>query len=124
MPIYNTSSVSHKHILQRIEIWSNRLGFCRTFSASENVKILSVVEKMVRDDSFTYAEASTFIGIDQSAISRRRKNQEQLADVTRPDALSLHSGPINILKDIEGSQIDFVDEWHGKSLLVNRLTLM
>ncbi len=44
--------------------------------------------------------------------------------MTRPDTLSLHSGPISILKDIKISLIDFVDEWRGKGLPVNHPTLM
>lgn len=122
MHVYNRSGISHKRILQRIEIRINKNR--RVFSTVEKIKILSVVDKMVQDDSLTFAEASTAIGIDQLVISHWKKNQEQLSAVTRPGALSLHSGPVSILKDIEGPLIEFVDEWRGKGLPVNRLTLM
>ena len=98
MHVYNRSGISHKRILQRIEIRINKNR--RVFSTVEKIRILSVVDKMVQDDSLTFAEASTAIGIDQSVISRWKKNQEQLSAVTGPGALSLHLGSWRTSKDL------------------------
>ena len=122
MHLYNRSGINHKRVLQRLNKRGNKNR--RAFTTVEKMKILSIVEKMVEESTLSYAQASTAIGMDQSLISRWKKNQEKLAAVTRPGALSLHSGPVSILKDIEGPLINFVDEWRGKGLPVNRVTLM
>ncbi len=121
--VYNRSSISHKYDFWRI----NNQSFKRTqYTTIEKMMILRVIKKMVKEEQVTYAQASSALSFNKGMISCWRKEQDQFAAQasSRPDALSLHAGPNNILKNVEEQLIAYVDEWPGKGLLVNRFTLM
>ncbi len=79
------------------------------YSTCEKVKILCVIQKMVKEESLTYSEASSALGLDQSMISRWRKKEDVFAAIPRPDAFSLHSSPTSILKDITQDLLHFIN---------------
>ncbi len=57
---------------------------------------------MVEEEQVTYVQASTALSFDQGMITCLRKQEGQFAAASsRSDALSLHPGPNNILKNIE-----------------------
>jgi hypothetical protein len=93
--IYNKSGFSHTRALERINTRECKRS---TFSTGERLKILCVIKKMVEEESLTYSEASTALGLDRSMISRWRKKEDLFAAITRPNAFSLHAGPSSILK--------------------------
>ena len=119
--MYNKSGFNHTGALTRINSQAYKHN---QYSTLEKIKILHVIEKMVQEDLLSYAQASSALGIDQSVISRWKKHRADFAAFSKHDKLSLHPGPISILKDIEEELISFVDEWHGKGLPVNRFILM
>jgi hypothetical protein len=79
---------------------------------------------MVEEESLTYSEASTALGLDRSMISRWRKNEDLFTAITRPDAFSLHAGPSSILKVITQDLLCFIDTWRSKGLPANRIALV
>jgi len=119
--IYNKSGFSHTRALDRINTRANKRI---PFSTGEKLKILRVIKKMVEEESLTYSEASSALGLDQSMISRWRKKEDVFAAIPRPDAFSLHSGPSSILKSITEDLLHFIDTWRSKGLPVNRIALM
>jgi hypothetical protein len=119
--IYNKSGFSHTRGLEQINTRS-----CKhiPFITGKKLKILRVIKKMVKEESLTYSKASSALGLDRSMISRWRKKEALFAAITRPDALSLHSGPSSILKVITQDLLHFIDTWCSKGLPVNRIALV
>jgi hypothetical protein len=72
-----------------------------------------------------HSEAASTVTIDQSMISRWRK-QEGAAwgSIKRPEMLHIGSGPRSILLGIETDLLEFINTWHNKDLPVNRMALM
>ncbi len=117
--IYNKSGFSHTRSLEQI----NTRGCKRsTFSTGERIKILRVIKKMVKEESLTYSEASSALGLNNAMISRWRK--KEFAAITRPNAFNLHAGPSSILKAVTQDLLHFIDTWRSKGLPVNRIALV
>jgi hypothetical protein len=79
---------------------------------------------MVDEHRLTYSEAASALTIDQSMISRWRKQEGVFGSVKRPDTLHLGSGPRSSLLDIESDLLEFIETWRKKGLPVNRMALM
>ena len=94
---YNKSSFSHTQALCRIVSRQRKRNL---YSTCKKANILCVIQKMVEEESLTYTEASSALGLVQSMISRWRKKEDVLAAIPKPNAFSLHLGPTSILKDI------------------------
>lgn len=76
------------------------------------------------ENNITFAEAASAVTVDQSLISRWRKQEGAWGSVKRPDMLQVHSGPRSVLLNIEMELLDFVETWRSKGLPVNRIALM
>ena len=110
--IYNKSGFSHTCALDQLNTQANKRI---PFSTGKKIKILRVIKKMVEEESLTYSEASSALGLDQSMISRWKKKEDVFVAIPKADAFYLHSGPTSIL---------FIDTWRSKGLPVNCAALM
>jgi hypothetical protein len=119
--IYCRSGQSSTHRLNRI---ASRTTKRNVYSVQEKIRILRVVRTMVTENNITFAEAASAVTVDQSLISRWRKQEGAWGFVKRPDMLHVASGPRSVLLNIERELLDFVETWRSKGLPVNRITLM
>ena len=119
--IYCRSGLSSTRRLNRI---ASRTTKRNQYSVEEKIRILRVVQNMVDENRITYAEAASAVTVDQSMISRWRKQEGAWGSVKRPDMLHVASGPRSILLAIERELLDFVETWRSKGLPVNRVALM
>ena len=62
---------------------------------------------MVTENNITFAEAASAVTVDQSLISRWRKQEGALGSVKRPDMLQVHSASRSVLLNIERDPIGF-----------------
>ena len=95
--VYCRSGINRTRHLNRIEGRSSRRN---QYSSQEKIRILCVIQTMVDEQHLSYAEAASVVSIDQSMISRWRKQEGALGSVEKPNALQLHSGPRSILFNI------------------------
>ena len=119
--IYCRSGLSSTRRLNRI---ASRTTKRNQYSVNEKIRILRVVRTMVTENNITFAEAASAVTIDQSMISRWRKQEGAWGSVERLDMLHVASGPRSILLGIERELLDFVETWRSKGLPVNRIALM
>ena len=119
--IYCRSGLSSARRLNRI---ASRTTKRNQYSVNEKIRILRVVRTMVTENNITFAEAASAVTIDQSMISRWRKQEGAWGSVERLDMLHVASGPRSILLGIERELLDFVETWRSKGLPVNRIALM
>jgi transposase-like protein len=119
--IYCRSGVSSTRRFNRIASRSSKRS---QYSVQEKIRILRVVQTMVDEHRVTYAEAASAVTIDQSMISRWRKQEGAFGSVKRPDMLHLGSGPHSSLLDIEPDLLEFIETCRKKGLPVNRIALM
>ena len=68
--IYCRSGLSSTRLLNRI---ASRTTKRNQYSVEEKIRILRVVQNMVDENGITYAEAASAVTVDQSMISRWRK---------------------------------------------------
>ena len=89
----------------------NRIASCTTkrnqYSVEEKIRILCVVRTMVKENNITFAEAASAVTVDQSLISRWRKQEGAWGSVKRPDMLQVHSASRSVLLNIERDPIGF-----------------
>ena len=119
--IYCRSGLSSTRLLNRI---ASRTTKRNQYSVEEKIRILRVVQNMVDENRITYAEAASAVTVDQSMISRWRKQEGAWGSVKRPEMLRVADGPRAILSSIEVDLLEFIDTWRNKGLPVNRVALM
>ena len=95
--VYNRGGLNHTRIQGRVE---RRLqeGVPRRvrYSASDKVKILAAVDRMMVEDRIHQSEAAALLQISPSQVSRWRAKSSSLqeADKDKPNSLQLHRGPL------------------------------
>ena len=119
--IYCRSGLSSARRLNQI---ASRTTKRNQYSVNEKIRILRVVRTMVTENKITFTEAASAVTIDQSMISRWRKQEGAWGSVKRPDMLHIGSGPRSILLGIETDLLEFINTWRNKDLPVNRMALM
>ena len=119
--IYCRSGLSSTRLLNRI---ASRTTKRNQYSVEEKIRILRVVQNMVDENRITYAEAASAVTVDQSMISRWRKQEGAWGSIKRPEMLRVADGPRAILSSIEVDLLEFIDTWRNKGLPVNRVALM
>ena len=92
----------------------------------EKLRIIAVLEKLQADEGLNLVDAASVLRVDPACLSHwvKAKNDLQANPKTTGNKLSMHEGPVGILKDIEMDLINYIEEWRQKGFEANRFTLL
>jgi hypothetical protein len=124
LKVYNLGGLNRKHIDDR---FNNAIVLCRTnYSAADKLKINAAVDKMMAKEHLRQNQACKVLQVHDFQVLRWQANHALLKEATRPEKQkqSLHEGPVGCVDAFTEELVSFVDEWHGKGILVSRLCLI
>ena len=121
--IYNPGGFASGRFAQRKEDGNLRR---HRYTKLEKLRIIAVLEKLQADEGLNVVDAASVLQVDPACLSRwvKAKDDLQANPKTTGNKLSMHEGPVGILKDIEMDLLNYIEEWRQKGFEVNRFTLL
>ncbi len=119
---YNPGGLNRKHLDDR---FGNAIVQCRThYAAADKLKIIDAVEKMMAKENLFQNQACEVLQVHDTQVLRWHANCASIEEVARPEKMSMHEGPVGCADAFTEELVSFVDEWHGKGILVSCLCLI
>jgi hypothetical protein len=123
LKIYNNGSLNQKRIDNRLDnaiVQQHRTHY----SAANKLKIVAAVDKMMAGEYLKQNQACLVLQVCDSQVLRWQANRALLKEAARPEKLIMHKGPVGCVDAYMEEMVSFVDEWHGKGILVSCLCLI
>ncbi len=122
LKIYNPGGLNCKCIDARIV--NAIIQHCTHYSAANKLKIVAAVDKMMAKEYVKQNQACLVLQVCDSQVLRWQANCALLEEAARPEKQFMHEGPVGCVDAYTEELLSFVDEWHGKGILVSRLCLI
>ncbi len=119
--LYNPGSLSQKHIDERFD---STVKPRIRYSAGNKLQISAAVDCMMAEENLRQNQACAIMQVCDSQVLRWRTKRVLLEEATRPEKQILHQGPAGCVDAFTEELVSFVDEWHGKGILVSCLYLI
>jgi hypothetical protein len=122
LKIYNLGGLNSKCIDDRFD---NAIIQRHThYSVADKLKIVTAVDKMMAKEYLKQNQACLVLQVCDSQVLRWQANRALLEEAARPEKQIMHKGPVGCVDAYTEELVSFVDEWHGKGILVTRLCLI
>jgi hypothetical protein len=122
LKIYNPGGLNRKRIDNRFN--NAIVQHCTHYSAADKLKIVAAIDKMMAGDYLKQNQACSVLQVCDSQVLSWRANRALLEEAARPEKQIMHKGPVGCVDAYMEELVSFVDEWHGKGILVLRLCLI
>ncbi len=97
---------------------------CIHYSAADKLNIVAAIDKMMAQEHLRQNQAYEVVHVRDSQVLRWQANHALLKEAARLEKQSLHEGPVGCVDAFTDELVSFVDEWHGKGILVSCLCLI
>ncbi len=122
LKIYNPGGLNRKRIKDRS---NNAIVQPRIhYSAANKLKIVAAVYKVMAEEYLKQNQACSVLQVCDSQVLRWQANRALLEEAARPEKQIMYKGPVSCMDAYTEELVSFVDEWHGKGILVLRLCLI
>jgi hypothetical protein len=119
--LYNPGGLSQKPINKRFD---SIVKHCIHYSSVNKLNILVVVDCIMAEEHLTQNQACAIMQVSDSQVLSWRSNRVLLDKVAIPEKQILHLGPADCMDASTEELVSFVDECHGKGILVSCLCLI
>ncbi len=122
LKVYNPGSLNCKCIEYRFD--NAIVQHCTHYSAANKLEIVVAVDKMMAEEYLKQNQACSVLQVCDSQVLRWQANRALLKEAARPEKQIMHEGPVGCVDAFTEELVSFVDEWHGKGILVSHLCLI
>jgi hypothetical protein len=119
--VFNQGGLGHTRLQKRFDEGVQ----CRVqYSAADKVKIVAAVDKMMAKEHLHQNQATAFLQVSPSLVSRWRAKSSALKQVAQPNFLAVHKDQRQFLPSSRSRCSTMLARWCGKGMDVSRLSLI